>query len=151
VISVAALLLWLVNPFLALLAVPAAHAWIAATIADPRTRIGATFAAVAASTIPIAVAFVVLADRLEVGAGLPWHLLLMVAGGHLGPGTSLLACAFAGSLVAVVAAALAPSAAGSEPEISVRGPTAPPPPRTGVDDRRISDVQPLTLRRPRAD
>lgn len=151
VISAAALLLWLLNPFLALFAVPAAHAWLAATIADPRTRVWATFAAVAASTVPIAVALIVLADRLEVGAGLPWHLLLMVAGGHLGPGTSLLACVFAGSLIAALAAALAPSRAGSEPEISVRGPAAPAPPRTGVDDRRISDVQPLTIRRRRAD
>ena len=169
VLSVASLLLWLVNPFLALLAVPMAHAWLAATIADPKTRIGASFAAAAASSIPVAVALAVLGDRLEVGLGLPWHALLMVAGGQLGPGTSLLACLIAGCLVAVLAASLAPAGAGSEPEISVRGPTgggrgpgaktpakgdpADPPllPQPGVDDRRISDVRSLTLRRPRAD
>ena len=170
VVSVAVLLLWLLNPFLALLAVPVAHAWLAATITDPRLRIGASFAAVAASSIPIAVVLAALGDRLEVGIGLPWHVLLMVAGGHLGPGTALLACAIAGSLVGVLAAALAPAATGSEPEISVRGPAAgaggapgagvsahhdpedvSPIPQTGVDARRIFDVQSLTLRRRSAD
>ena len=123
VIAVAALMLWLVNPFLVLLVVPMAHAWLAATIADPRARIGASFAAVAASTIPVVVALAVLGDRLEVGLGLPWHLLLMVAGGQLGFGTSLLGCLIAGGLVAVLAASLAPAPAGSEPEITVRRPT----------------------------
>jgi hypothetical protein len=169
VVSVATLLLWLLNPYLALLAVPTAHAWLAATIPDPKARIGASFAAVAASSIPFAVGLAVLADRLEVGLGLPWHVVLMVAGGQVGVGTALLACLVGGSLVAVLAASLAPTGAESEPEISVRGPTSggrgaadsgtprqrvpepPTLPRTGVDDRRISDVRSLTLRRPRAD
>ncbi|HSJ18629.1 MAG TPA: M28 family peptidase [Solirubrobacterales bacterium] len=171
VVSVALLLLWLLNPFLALLAVPAAHTWLAATITDPKPRIGASFAAVAASSIPIAVALGVLGDRLEVGLGIPWHLLLMIAGGQLGAGTSLLGCLILGCLVAVLAASLAPAGARSEPEISVRGPgaggggggggepgsarpgtgAAPVVPQTGVDDGRISDVRSLTLRPPRAD
>jgi hypothetical protein len=169
ILAASSLLLWLVNPFLALLAVPAAHAWLPATVPDARPRIGTAFAAVAASAIPIALALAALGGRLKVGLGLPWHLLLMVAGGQIGPGTALLGCVIAGGLFAVLAASLAPGVE-SEPQIPVRGPAsrsdhAPDsatsaetvaerprqPPQPGVDDRRISDVQPLTIRRPRAD
>jgi Peptidase family M28 len=161
--------LWLLNPFLALLAVPAAHSWLAVTPVEPRVRLAASAAAVAVSAIPAVVAFAWLADRLEVGIEVPWHVLLMVAGGQLGPGTALLGCLIAGSLVAVLAAALAPVRAGPEPQIAVHAPgrrrdevsdrrssgreagdvdrSVP----DGVDIRRITEGSRLTVRHPRAD
>jgi hypothetical protein len=129
---VAALGVWLVNPFLALLAVPAAHAWIAATLGEPRARLGSSIAAVVVSLLPVLVAFGWLAGRLEVGIALPWHLLLMVGGGHLGPAAAVLGCLLAGCLVAVLAAALARTDPIDEPpRIAVRGPS-----------RRSSEVSP---------
>jgi hypothetical protein len=168
---VAALGVWLVNPFLALLAVPAAHAWLTATLDEPRRRLGVSIAALALSLLPAIVAFGWLAGQLDVGAGVPWHLLLMVGGGHLGPGTALLGCLLAGCLVAVLAAALARTHAIDEPpRIAVRGPgrrsndvsavavsgtegatQAPSAPTRRLDDRRIFEAAGLTVHRSRAD
>jgi hypothetical protein len=168
---VAALGVWLVNPFLALLAVPAAHAWLAATLDEPRRRLGVSIAAVALSLLPAIVAFGWLAGQLDVGAGVPWHLLLMVGGGHLGAGTALLGCLLAGCLVAVLAAALARTHAIDEPpRIAVRGPgprsndvsavadsgtegptQVPSAPTRRLDDRRIFEAAGLTVHRSRAD
>lgn len=161
-----ALGLWALNPFLALLAVPAAHAWLAAIPAEPRVRAAASIVAVAVSLIPALVAIVWLADRLQVGLAVPWHLLLMVAGGQVRPGTALVGCLMAGCLVAVLAAARAPTRARAEPQIAVRrqGEVSPPP-SSGtedpgkldrsalerVDNRRISEGGRLTVRGPRAD
>lgn len=118
----AALGVWLLNPFLALLAVPAAHAWLGATIGDVRRRLGVSAAAVGVSLLPALVALVWLAGRLEVGITVPWHVLLMIGGGNLGPGAALLGCLLAGCLLAVLAAALAPERPAPEPRISARGP-----------------------------
>ena len=116
-----ALGIWLVNPFLALLVIPAAHAWLAATFGAPRLRLGASVAAVAVALIPGLVALAWLADRLEVGITVPWHLLLMVSGGQLAAETAFLGCLLAGCLVAVLAAALRPSGSNAEPEIAAPG------------------------------
>jgi Peptidase family M28 len=115
-----ALVLWLLNPFLALLAVPATHAWVATTVRDPHLRLGLTAGAVAVSLLPAVVAFAWLAGTLEVGITVPWQVLLMVGGWHLGPGVVLVGCLLAGALVALVAAALGPAQAAPEPRISVR-------------------------------
>jgi Peptidase family M28 len=120
VLCAGALGLWLLNPFLALLAVPAAHAWLAATAKDPQLRLGLTAGAVAVSLLPAFVALGWLADTLEVGITVPWQALLMVGGWHLGPGVAVVGCLLAGSLVALVAAVLGPARAAPEPRISVR-------------------------------
>jgi Peptidase family M28 len=131
------LAVWLLNPFLALLAVPAAHAWLAATLGDRSVRIGASISAVAVALLPGLVALAWLADRLEVGIALPWHILLMVSGGHLSPPTALLGCLLAGCLVAVVAAALRPTGSTPEPEISAPGPVGGP---DRVSDEDVSGM-----------
>jgi Peptidase family M28 len=168
VLCALALGVWLLNPFLALLAVPAAHAWLAATPVEPRVRLAASAVAVALAALPAVVAFGWLADRLEVGVAVPWHLLLMVAGGQLGPGTALLGCLIAGALVAIVAAARAPIRAKPEPQITVRAPGRGRDEvsgrrssgRDGVDvdrsvpdgdTRRISEGRRLTFRHQQAD
>ena len=140
VMSGTALVIWLLNPYLALLAVPAAHAWLAGTAHDPRVRLGASVAAVVVSLVPAVVALAWVAGRLEVGAAAPWHLLLMVSGGQIGPGIALLSCVLAGGLVAIIAAAIRPGAPSApEPRISVRGP-----------DRPADEVEPDTAARPGA-
>jgi hypothetical protein len=122
VVSVAtALGVWLLNPFLALLVIPAAHAWLAATFGAPRLRLGASVAALAIALIPGLVTLAWLAHRLEVGVAVPWHLLLMVSGGQLGAETAFLGCLGAGCLVAVLAAALRPARSTAEPKIAARG------------------------------
>jgi Peptidase family M28 len=112
--------LWLLNPFLALLAVPAAHAWMAPAVRDPQLRLGLTAGAVAISILPALVALVWLAGTLEVGATVPWQVLLMVGGWHIGPGVALVCCLLAGALLALVAAALGPTRKPPEPRIAVR-------------------------------
>jgi hypothetical protein len=139
------LVIWLLNPYLAVLAVPAAHAWLAGTAHDRRVRLAGSVAAVMISLVPAVVALVWVAGRLEVGAEAPWHLLLMVAGGQIGPATALLGCLLAGGLVAIIAAAIAPGAPSApEPRISVRGPR--PADEVGPDDsgaaRRGLDLAP---------
>jgi hypothetical protein len=172
VMSGAALAIWLLNPYLALLAVPAAHAWLAGTAHDPRVRLGASVAAVVMSLVPAIVALAWVAGRLEVGAAAPWHLLLMVGGGHIGLGIAVLGCVLAGGLVAIIAAAIGPGAPSApEPRVSARGSdrpadevdpddggaapsgfdVAPGRVQTGVDNRRIFDGRRLTIRFPKAD
>ncbi|MGH2961881.1 MAG: M28 family peptidase [Solirubrobacterales bacterium] len=169
VMCAGALVTWLLNPYLALFAVPVAHIWIAATVSDPRRRLGLSVAAVCVSLIPGIVALIWLGDRLEVGVAAPWQALLMVADGQIGLGTALIGCLFAGCLVALLAAALTPARTDHEPRIVVRGPDRPAEDQggargsgaggfdsgvagvEGVDDRRIYEGRSLTIRGSRAD
>lgn len=171
VLCAAALATWLLNPYLALLAVPAAHSWIAATVRDPRLRLGLSAGAVVVSLLPALVALVWLGDRFEVGVSAPWHALLMVADGQLGLGMALIGCLYAGCLIALLAAALTPERPDHEPRIVVRGPDRPAErsgpggaeakrsgfdtgvegEKRGVDDRRIYEGRKLTIRGPGAD
>lgn len=121
VVCVSAALVWLINPFLALLLVPAAHVWLAAIgSGGPVRRAGIAAAVVAALVLPL-IAAIDLAGRLEVGVTLPWHLLLMVSGGQIPFAAALLGCVIAGALVALVAAALAPDGGPATPRLAVRG------------------------------
>jgi peptidase M28-like protein len=112
---------WLLNPYLALFLVPAAHAWLAATGAGgPVRRAGVIAALVAALVLPLILA-VDLAARLDVGLAVPWQLLLMVTGGQVSFAAAALLCVIAGALVGVVAAAYAPDDAPGAPRIATRG------------------------------
>jgi hypothetical protein len=102
-----ALLLWLLNPYLALLAVPAIHLWLVPSFQRVRPRVAAALAAVALGLVLPVAALVQLSDRLELGRGIAWNLTLMVSGGHIGPGLMLLLCVLAGCAVATVAAGAA--------------------------------------------
>jgi hypothetical protein len=148
VLSVTALAVWLLNPYLSLLAVPATHAWLAATAPDQR-RLAATAAAVGASLVPLLVAMVWLAGRLEVGIAVPWQVLLMVGGGHLGPALALLGGVGAGCLVALLAAALGPTEPAPEPRISVRGPSSPVSEESGEPSPAAGELEERPTGRPR--
>jgi hypothetical protein len=103
VLFVAAGGIWLANPYMALLLVPAVHAWSLA--ARPGTRLRpapAVAVGVAGLLLPV-LALADLAGRWEVGWRMPWDLLLMVTGHHLGVATALLWCLVGGCLVALAA------------------------------------------------
>ena len=107
--ALAVLLAWLVNPYLALLLVPAAHVWLL----DAR-RAGAlawplALGAIALSLLPVAAAILQVAGRLDLGLGAPWHLLLMVGDGQIGFLPMLALCLLCGSLVGLMALAVRPT------------------------------------------
>jgi hypothetical protein len=114
----AALALWLVNPYAALLVVPATHLWLVATLVTPTPPVRARLIGVAAGALlPALVAlhymFALSLNPLN-GA---WYLLLLTTGGAVGALTTLIGCVLAGTF----AAALEVAAAGREQ------PAAPPP------------------------
>jgi hypothetical protein len=129
VLSVATLLAWLVNPFAALMLIPALHLWLVASIAEVPRRGAAPVLLVVGGLLPIAIVVLYYLDRLSIGplAGL-WYLFLQVVSGDIG----ILACVFSslllgafGSLVAVLIARARrpPQAAAVEPDpVSVFGP-----------------------------
>jgi hypothetical protein len=108
VAALAVLIVWLANPYLALLLVPAAHVWVL----DAR-RTGAlpwplALGAIALSLLPVAAAVLEVAGSLDLGPGAPWHFLLMVGDGQIGFGEMLALCLLGGSLVGLVALGLRP-------------------------------------------
>ena len=125
-LSVAVLAVWLLNPFAALVLVPAVHLWMLAMLAG--VRLGGRTAAlvVALALAPAAVAAVVYMDRLSLGPleGL-WYLWILVTGHAVSPVTTVLACLVAG--IAVTALSLIASRVGAAPppepdRPSLRGP-----------------------------
>ena len=98
-LSVAALLLWLVNPYAGLLAAPAAHLWMLAVLMRPvprrRTRIVMIVLGLVPALLVTLYYLVTLSmDPLE-GA---WYLLLLVTGHSVGLVTTLVACVMLGVL-----------------------------------------------------
>ena len=122
VLSAAVAVVWLINPYLALLLVPSAHVWPAAIGGGGPARRAVVTVAVGLALVPLLVAVVDLAGRLEVGAAIPWQLLLMATGGQIGFALAVLLCLIAGGIVAVIATALAPDAPPPTPRFAARGP-----------------------------
>ncbi len=118
VMTAGMVVLWLVNPFSALIMVPALHLWMLATLVDPppgrRTRMAMVAGGLVLPLLLVVYQLLVLGLNPLAGA---WYLLLLVTGGHIGLISSLLGCLFAGVLTGVVAVAR------SQP------PEAPRPPR----------------------
>ena len=143
-ISAAAVFLaWLGNPFLALLLVPAAHVWLL----DARRRGPLPWPAVlgcgALSLAPLAAAVGDLVGRLELGAGAPWQLLLMVGDGQIGFGAMLALSLLVGSVIGGIAVAARPSAGrGRERETRALAPdpVERPPARGSVDGLDASPI-----------
>ncbi len=125
VLSAATTALWLIDPFAALVAAPALHLWILATLVDPlpRRRVRAGLIAgglLLPALLAIYQLFVLGVDPL----GGAWYLLLLVLGGHVGLASVAVGAVFAAVLASVVAIARRPSA-GDEREIpapTTRGP-----------------------------
>jgi hypothetical protein len=103
VVAGASLILWFVNPFAALVMVPAAHLWMLATLADPLPPPRARLVLIAGGLLPPLLVALYYLVRLSVdplsGA---WYLLLLVTGHGVGLVTSLVACVMLGALAAVI-------------------------------------------------
>jgi hypothetical protein len=121
-------LVWALNPFAALLLVPALHLWL--LLADPelRPRPAGALALLALGLAPLALLVVFYAHQLGLGpGGVPWMALLLVAGGHVGLLSALLwSVAFGCAATAVMLLLTEPQApkraSPDDFEITIRGP-----------------------------
>ena len=104
--SAGVVVLWLVNPFSALVMVPALHLWMLATLVDPapgkRTRLALVAGGLVLPALLVIYQLLVLGLNPLAGA---WYLLLLVTGGHISVVSSLLGCLFVGILGGVIAVA----------------------------------------------
>ncbi len=127
VLVVSVLLLWVVNPFAALLLTPALHLWMLAILVDPGPPTRARLAMVAGGLVLplLLVLYALISLSLDPVSG-AWYLLLLVTGGHIGMATTLLGAALAGALGSVIAIARAdrPERAKEPGPPSVRGPAS---------------------------
>jgi hypothetical protein len=132
----AALLLWLANPYLALLAVPIAHVWLLADRPASGARGARVTAAAALACVPVAAAVIAVSRALALGPDAPWTLTIMVADGQLGLGVMVPACFLAGAVLATIALATArdralPTEPGGDTPGGAQG--SPPNPQTSVE------------------
>jgi hypothetical protein len=125
-LSVAALAVWAMNPFAALLLVPAVHLWMLAMLSGFRLRRGGAALLVLAGVLPPLLAAIVYLDRLALDPleGV-WYAWVLATGHAISPLTTLLACVCWG----IAAAAMGVMAAriGAPPPLEpeaprVRGP-----------------------------
>ena len=105
-LSVTAVVVWVVNPFAALVLVPAVHLWMLAMVADARPPVTAALLGLGL-VAPVGVGLYYLArlslDPFE-GA---WYLFLLVTGHHVGFFTALLGCLLLGLFGSTLAIVLA--------------------------------------------
>jgi hypothetical protein len=108
VTAAAALVLWLLNPYAALMAVPAAHLWMLLTLADPAPGGRARAVMLALGLLlPLGVIlYYLVALHMDPLTGV-WYLLLLVTGHAVNLVTALLGCVWLGALCATVAVARA--------------------------------------------
>jgi hypothetical protein len=141
--------IWLINPYLALLAAVGLQAWVLAAARLVPGRLPAA-GLVLLGLIPAVVLFANLAGRFDAGFGVWKDVALMVADGQIGGSLMFLACLLGGAGVAIVAVAgRAPGRAAPEMrlegEISVRRrpqATEPPEPAVDEDDEREPEPEP---------
>ena len=122
-------LVWAINPFTALLLLPATHLWLLVVSPELRPRPPAALVLVAVGLLPLMLFMSFYAHQLGFGpGGLAWTAVLLFAGGSVGLGAALLWSLAAGCAVACAMVALTPSARPASPwpgapsEITIRGP-----------------------------
>jgi hypothetical protein len=133
-----AFVVWIGNPYAALLLLPAVHLWLLLAAPELRPRGVVSLGLVLAGLFPLILLIAFYTDQLSLGAGqLPWTAVLLLAGGHIGGGSAVLwsaalGCAAAAVLLSVSGGAAV--AADDEPrgrgkgtgvpvgEVTIRGP-----------------------------
>jgi hypothetical protein len=128
-----ALVVWVGNPYTALLALPALHLWL--VLASPeRLGIGQppqrllSLALVALGVLPLVLLIVFYADQLGLGVGeVAWMAVLFIVGGHVGLGGVILwslafGCAAAATALALRALPPADTELSERIEVTIRGP-----------------------------
>lgn len=103
VLTLAAALAWIVDPYLAALLLPAAHLWLFAGSPHGRMPVPLAVAAVLAGLVAPALAVVYYGLAFAAGPlGLGWLTLLSVAGGYVSVLTAVVAAALVATLVGVI-------------------------------------------------
>jgi len=124
---VAAICVWIGNPYAAALLAPALHIWLFALAPEVRMRRPLRLVLVALGFLPLAVVAIALARALDLGlVDAAWELLLLVAGGHMSPLSVLLWSLVGGCATAalLIAARGRERADDDELAITVRGPAS---------------------------
>lgn len=97
---------WALNPYAALVLLPAIHFWMLAALA--RVGRGPALALIAAGLVPIALLALFYLLRFDLGPlDGAWYAFLLVTGHQAGVVATLLGCALAGLLLALLALAIA--------------------------------------------
>jgi hypothetical protein len=149
VACVAALGIWIVNPYLALIVSLGLQAWVLAAARLAPGRLPAA-GLVLIGLVPAVILVADLAGRFDAGFGVLQDLVLMVADGQIGVAMTLLACLGAGAGVGLVAVA-GPAPGRPAPEMRLEGEISvrrrspepgPPEPEPEADAEREADEQP---------
>jgi hypothetical protein len=121
-LSGAGVALWLVDPFAALLAVPAVHLWLLAVLVDPPPAPRVRVALIAGGLVlpGLLALYQLLALDANPVAG-AWYLLLLLVGGQVGLPGAAVGAVFLATLASVVAISRRSAGVGAPP---------PPPPST---------------------
>jgi hypothetical protein len=95
VLSLLTFAVWLINPFAALMLVPALHLWLIAAIADVPERGPITPALVAIGLLPLVIVVLFYMSKLSLNPleGL-WYVFLLVTSGSVGIAAAVFSCAF---------------------------------------------------------
>jgi hypothetical protein len=101
-IFAAVAVVWLVNPYLALLLVPTAHLWLAAAVPPLREQMLPALLVLALGLVVPAIAVGYLGSSLGVGWAVPWQVVLMLTGGQFGLPLAIALSVLGGSLIAIV-------------------------------------------------
>jgi hypothetical protein len=123
----AAICVWIRNPYAAALLAPALHIWLFALAPEVRMRRPLRLAIVVLCFLPLAVVAVALASALDLGfVDVAWELLLVVAGGHVSLLSALLwsLVAGCGTAALLIAAHRRERDHDGEIPITVRGPAS---------------------------
>jgi hypothetical protein len=122
------ILVWALDPFAALLLIPAVHVWLLLAAPELRPRPLGALALVAVGLGPLALLMLFYAHQLGLGpVDVAWIGLLLVAGGHVGPLAALLwsvglGCAAAAVMLSVTQPQAPPGPSSDDFEITIRGP-----------------------------
>jgi hypothetical protein len=130
-----ALVVWVSNPFTALLFLPALHLWLLLASPELRPRRPLALVLVVLALAPLGLLIAFYAHQLGLGVGpLAWMALLLLAGGHI---------AFAGAVLWSVALGCAAAAA-----ILAAGASAPPPGPQAADGLEVTIRGPMSYAGP---
>jgi len=123
------IVVWAVDPFTALLLLPALHLFLLVISPELRPRPPAALALVAVALLPLALLITFYARQLGLGPfEVAWTAVLIGAGGHAGVLGALLwslalGCVVAGAMVALTGDAALPGLGADHPtEVTIRGP-----------------------------
>jgi hypothetical protein len=124
-----ALVVWLANPFAALLLLPATHLWLLLASPELRPRRAGAVALLLAGLLPVALLLLFYSHQLGYGVGgVAWTAVLLLAGGHIGLGGAVLWSTALGCGAGAAMLAFAPQDAPPGPqaadgvEVTIRGP-----------------------------